>query len=228
MSLPPVRLVCLDLGGVLVRICGGWDEACRMARLQLPPDRVPDAQTVRRLAPISRAHESGKIDDAAFDQQIASAVGLLPEQVAAAANAWLKGAYPGAGDLGRRLSRTPGLWSACLSNTNSRHLRAMTTQGPNYLALEHLNWRFVSYDIGHMKPGPEIFAHVERTAAAEGIDPASIAYFDDNADNVAAGAARGWQAVRIDPDNPDADPPRQVEDELRRRDVAVTPGGDSQ
>ena len=33
------RVVCFDLGGVLVRICRSWDEACGHARL---PYRLPE------------------------------------------------------------------------------------------------------------------------------------------------------------------------------------------
>lgn len=49
--------------------------------------------------------------------------------------------------------------------------------------------RFVSGELGVLKPEPEIYAVVE---AATGIAPARLLFTDDSAANVAAAAARGW------------------------------------
>ena len=202
----PVRLVCLDLGGVLVRVCSDWSEACRTAKIDLPQGLTP--ATLPLLIDLGRRHESGLIDEPQFEREAAALTGVTPAQVAAAAEAWLKGAYPGASDLVARLSAHPMVRSACLSNTNPRHWRMMNSPGPNDLGLGRLTWRFLSYEIGQMKPAPAIYRHVEQ---ATGLAPESILLFDDNADNVAAAKARGWQAERVDPCG---DPLRQAGEHL--------------
>jgi 2-haloacid dehalogenase len=49
--------------------------------------------------------------------------------------------------------------------------------------------RFVSGELGVLKPEPAIYAAVE---AATGIAPDRLLFTDDSAENVAAAAARGW------------------------------------
>jgi FMN phosphatase YigB (HAD superfamily) len=211
----PIQLVGLDLGGVLIRVCRDWREACEAAKLEVPRHAF-DPEMTRRLGEINRQHESGRIDEAEFERQAAALTGLTPQQVAAAAAGWLRPVYPGAFDLvGRLAAAQPRVRSACLSNTNTRHWRMMNTPGPHQLGLDRLTYRFVSFEIGHMKPSAEIFRHVERQA---GFPPTSILFFDDNPDNVAAARAAGWHAQQIDPDR---DPPAQVREHLRGHGVEV-------
>ena len=214
----PVRLVCLDLGGVMIRICRDWDEACGDARFELRSRFASAAEVARHVAPIGRAYETGTIDDEEFDRRAAAALGLSTQQVAGAVDAWLIGPYPGARDLIRRLGRCDGIHSACLTNTNRRHWRAMTQPGQHELGLDELTWRFTSFDAGHMKPDAGIYAYAERFAAAAGVAPASILFFDDNPANVAAAASRGWHAEQIDPQG---DPPGQVRQHLERYSVRI-------
>lgn len=211
----PIQLVCLDLGGVLIRVCRDWQEACEAAKIELPRS-VFDPQIVRPLVEISRRYESGLIDDATFDREASALTGLSPDQVAAAAAGWLRPAYSGAFDLVGHLAKAhPRVRSACLSNTNTRHWRMMNTPGPHHLGLDRLTYRFVSFEIGHMKPAPEIFRHVEQAA---GLPAESILFFDDNPDNVAAARGAGWRAEQIDPER---DPPAQVREHLGRYEVTI-------
>ena len=51
-----------------------------------------------------------------------------------------------------------------------------------------------------MKPDAAMYAHVERVAAGEGIEPQSILFFDDHPANVAAARARAGarrQSIQI-------------------------------
>src|SRR5687768_11108458 len=114
-----IRLVCLDLGGVLVRICSGWEEACRATRVAMPAV-MKDPEVVKQVTALSRLHETGQIDDEAFDRRVAEIVGLSPEQVGKAAEAWLVERYSGAVELVEWLAKHPRLKGACLSNTNTR------------------------------------------------------------------------------------------------------------
>lgn len=49
-----------------------------------------------------------------------------------------------------------------------------------------------SLQVRSFKPDPEIYAAAEALAGCQGAD---LAFIDDRADNVAAAAARGWQAI---------------------------------
>jgi 2-haloacid dehalogenase len=72
----------------------------------------------------------------------------------------------------------------------------------NELAAEHIRCRFpfyttfdgwvLSYQHGFMKPDPRLYEVVERTCGRRG---AEILYLDDRPENIAAGAARGWQVI---------------------------------
>jgi 2-haloacid dehalogenase len=72
----------------------------------------------------------------------------------------------------------------------------------NDLAVEHVERNFpffknfdgyvYSYQVGVMKPGAKIYEAMESLCGRTGAD---IVYLDDRAENVAAGAARGWQAI---------------------------------
>ena len=72
----------------------------------------------------------------------------------------------------------------------------------NDLAVEHIRRSFpffsnfdgyiYSYKVGVMKPDAKIYEAMERMAGRRGSE---ILYLDDRAENVAAGAARGWQVI---------------------------------
>ena len=72
----------------------------------------------------------------------------------------------------------------------------------NDLAIEHIRRNFpffanfdgyiLSYEVGAMKPDPKIYEALENLSDKRG---AEILYLDDRPENVAAGAARGWQVI---------------------------------
>ncbi len=72
----------------------------------------------------------------------------------------------------------------------------------NDLAIEHVRRNFpffanfdgyiYSYEVGTMKPDPEIYKALENLAGRRGAD---IVYLDDRPENVAGGAARGWRVI---------------------------------
>ena len=179
------------------------------------PEVMKDPQTLKQVTTLSRLHETGQIDDGTFDRRVADIVGLTPQQVGKAAEAWLVERYTGAVELVEWLAKHPTLKSACLSNTNTRHWRQMTESAEVGLPLMKLTWQFVSFRIGYMKPAPEIHRAVERES---GLAPSQILFFDDNPANVAAAKACGWEAEVIDPSGDDS--PEQVMRSLRRRGLA--------
>jgi len=72
----------------------------------------------------------------------------------------------------------------------------------NDLAIEHIRRNFpffqnfdgyiYSYEVKAMKPEAPIYEALERMTGRRGAD---LVYLDDRAENIAAGAARGWRAI---------------------------------
>lgn len=83
-----------------------------------------------------------------------------------------------------------------------RGLPAFIFSNTNELAAEHIRRNFpfygnfdgyiLSYQHGAMKPDAPLYEVVERASARRG---AEILYLDDRPENIAAGAARGWQVI---------------------------------
>lgn len=77
----------------------------------------------------------------------------------------------------------------------------------NDLAIEHIRRAFpffrnfdgyiLSYEVGAMKPSAKIYEQLEELSGKSGNE---ILYLDDRQENIAAGAARGWQTIlQFDP-----------------------------
>lgn len=80
----------------------------------------------------------------------------------------------------------------------------------HYDFLAEFDRRFVSGHLGVTKPDPRIYAIVEEES---GIPAERLFFIDDRADNIAAAAARGWQAFHFtDPEESPADLARQLAD----------------
>lgn len=72
----------------------------------------------------------------------------------------------------------------------------------NDLAIEHIRRAFpffanfddyiLSYEVGAMKPAAKIYEALEAMTGKHG---AQLVYLDDRQENIAAGAARGWQTI---------------------------------
>lgn len=192
MSASSVQLVCFDLGRVLIRLCDGREDAAREAGIELP---ALDPDGWARWQATLEAYESGKLDTPRFFRQIATISGLSDDEHDRLLAAWLRGPQDGAEALLDEINRA-AIQSACLSNTNDHHWRLMTDpDGPHGLPLDLLDYRFASHRIGHCKPEPGIYRHVEQ---ATGVAGESILFFDDMPENVEAAQRRGWQAVRVE------------------------------
>jgi FMN phosphatase YigB (HAD superfamily) len=75
------------------------------------------------------------------------------------------------------------------SNTNELAVGHIRKHFPFF---SQFNGYVLSYEHGAMKPDTKLYEVVERTSQLRGAD---LLYLDDRPENVAAGAARGWQAV---------------------------------
>jgi FMN phosphatase YigB (HAD superfamily) len=218
-------VICFDLGGVIIRTCASWEEACRAAGLEYRPV-VDTAEVQERIRRVDLLHQAGRMTDDEFFREIARAIGgvCTPEEIDRIHDAWLLGEYAGFQELISELNDR-GLPTACLSNTNQRHWELMEGRRSSLVSAAHhafpafrnLRHRHASHLLGMLKPSPEIYRKFATTLAGElhghggeEISPESIVFFDDREENVAAAVAAGWRATRIDPSGDTAGQIRRV------------------
>lgn len=201
------HLVVFDLGRVMIRLCSGWQDACRRAGVPWR-DEIAAPEMQRRLINHMIEHETGRIDDNIWATRTANEAGITPAQALAISHHWLAEPCPGFHALLDRLDDA-NIRTACLSNTNALHWRLMSEgDGPTRLPLDRLTFRFASHLIGAMKPDASVYRHVEKTT---GVPPRAIVFFDDAVPNVEGARARGWSAQHIDPAG---DPASQIAEAL--------------
>jgi HAD superfamily hydrolase (TIGR01509 family) len=189
-----IRLVCFDLGGVLVRV-RAWSDACKAAGVAVrSPDHV-DLGSVWR--PIAHEHETGQLTRPAWAERLCAATrGLYSvDELCRIHDATLLGEYDGVADVVDRL-RAAGVSTACLSNTNEAHWNRMLTDERAYPSVRRLEHRLASHLLGVAKPDEAAYRAVEN---ATGRLAAEILFFDDVPANVDAARRIGWNAEIIDP-----------------------------
>ena len=191
MSAADKRLICFDLGGVLVRICRSWEEGLHAAGLDADRGWTP-ADSGGAHHDLVTAYTVGAINDDAFFEGLACVSGgaYSASDFRAIHAAWIIGEYPGSAETLGEL-RAAGLTLACLSNTNGSHWGTMLGW-PSLRALHH---RHASHLLGVAKPEPAIYS---KCAAACGAAPERIVFFDDLVENIDAARAVGWDAVLVD------------------------------
>lgn len=86
-----------------------------------------------------------------------------------------------------RALRAKGVPVFALTNFGVHSFAFAETQ---YEFFREFDRRFVSGEMGVIKPDPEIYRRVE---ADSGVAPERLLFTDDKAENVGAAAARGWQ-----------------------------------
>ena len=95
-----IRLVCFDIGGVVVRICRSRTEGCAAAGVDVREPARWDEVKAARLALVHR-HQVGRIDGTTFAEEISALWGGLysPAEIMGIHRAWLLDEYEGIGDL---------------------------------------------------------------------------------------------------------------------------------
>lgn len=188
-----IRVVCFDLGGVVIRICRTWEEGAAAAGLPVRDGLNARLQTnLKSVQTLVVEHQTGRMAGhryfAAFSELLD---GLYsPTEVERVHQAWMFDEYEGVGSVIEELNQA-GIVTAALSNTNESHWMQLDA----YSAFRSITHRFASHIIGHHKPDSGAYAHVESALDA----PAdSILFFDDLEENVNAARSRGWHAAHID------------------------------
>jgi HAD superfamily hydrolase (TIGR01509 family) len=179
---PDFDVLLFDLGGVLVElgdfpILPAWTS---LTEAQLR-DRWLHADAVR-------AFESGRIDEATFATAVVAEFDLqvTPELFLDTFRQWPRGLYPGAVSFLQKLGEAHPI--ACLSNTNRLHWPQFEAE-PGFL--DCFANRFVSFELGLMKPDLDIFQHVSQALE---VDTQRILFLDDNQLNVDSARQAGLTA----------------------------------
>jgi FMN phosphatase YigB (HAD superfamily) len=140
-------------------------------------------------SPLLRQYETGAINTAQFYEGVCAASGYdggLAEFGTAFADIFteIKPMTALHGAL-----RAGGVPTWVFSNTNELAERHIRSRFPFF---SRFDGYVLSYEHGAMKPDPRLYEVVERKTGRSGAD---ILYLDDRAENVEAGAARGWRVV---------------------------------
>ena len=179
-------VVAFDLGKVLV------DFDYSIAARKIAARSKKSLAEIRVLIEQSRFildYETGRLTRREFYAQVREATGFsgtLEEFGGFFADIFTE--IPPMVELHARI-RQRGIATYIFSNTNDlavEHVRR------NFPFFANFDGYIYSYEVGTMKPDPGIYEALEKLANRRGAD---IVYLDDRPENVAGGAARGWQAI---------------------------------
>jgi len=181
-----IPIIVFDLGKVLVDF--DYSIAARRiaARSTQPPENL---DAFLSSSPALVHFETGLITRQEFFEQVRSATGFLGD------NHEFGGMFadiftemPPMIELHAELRRR-GFKTYIFSNTNDlaiEHIRR------NFPFFQNFDGYIFSYEVRAMKPDAPIYEALEDMTGRRG---AEIIYIDDRAENIAAGAARGWRTI---------------------------------
>jgi len=183
-----IRLVLFDVGGVLVELSG-------LAMMLSWLGHRLTAEQTRTLwltSPLVRLFETGKMEPAAFADQMIAELGLRVGNEEFLSELYTRSPriFPGAVELVRRV---PCCYvRATLCNTNALQWQALMGRHDLVGAFDH---HFASHLTGKIKPDEEAFQHVLATLDCEGSE---TLFLDDSQLNVAAATRVGMVAYQVE------------------------------
>jgi len=174
-----VKVVCFDLGGVLVRICTSWPEAMDSAGVFGMPQGGRQFQDCQAFD----EYQAGEIDEDTYLARLSGHLGGISDREARNVhNGILRDSYPGTLRLVMDLE-SHGIQTGCLSNTSGLHWHEMT-ETDRFPAIARLQTKAASHVERLSKPDPAFYRLFETRA---GVRPEEVLNFDDVAENVEAG-----------------------------------------
>ena len=175
-----------DLGKVLV----DFDYSIAARKIAARSSKAPeDLHAFLGSSPLLVDYESGRLTRQTFYEAIRDAIGFrgdLTEFGNYFAEIFTE--MPGTIALHAEL-RQRGFKTYIFSNTNDLAIEHVRRDFPFF---KNFDGYIFSYEIGAMKPLPEIYSAMEKMCGQRGAD---LIYIDDRAENIAAGAARGWRTI---------------------------------
>lgn len=180
-----IEVVLFDLGGVLIELSPLQSLGRFFA------ERDEDAVWRRWLAcPWVRRFERGGCDPDTFARGMVESWSMTasPEDFLEAFVRWPRGLMPGARELATSVRSRVAV--GCLSNTNALHAARHASEEAVYDLFDH---RFLSHELGLVKPDRAIYDHVLATLACPA---SSVLFLDDNQINVDGARSVGLCAER--------------------------------
>ncbi len=178
-----VALVLFDLGGVLIDV-GGVEPMRSLAGIG------SDEELWHRwlASPWVRCFERGECSAHEFAAGVVDEwhLDLGAAAYLAAFTSWMSGPVAGAAELVAQVQASVPV--GCLSNINALHWATIASDSPIFDRLDH---RFLSFEIGLVKPDAEIFEYV---ATRLDTPRDQVLFLDDNQINVHAAEAAGFSA----------------------------------
>ncbi len=179
-------VIIFDLGKVLVDF--DWSIAAKKIAVR---STTPPEQFHHHLAtsPVLWQYECGLLTRQEFFEAIRTAIGF--QGTDAEFNGYFAAIFT---EIAPMIAlhaelRQRGHKTYILSNTNDLAIELVRRDFPFF---KNFDGYIFSYEVGAMKPQPEIYAAMEKMCGRRGTD---LIYLDDRAENIAAGAARGWRAI---------------------------------
>jgi putative hydrolase of the HAD superfamily len=182
----PIDIVLFDLGGVLLEV-GGVAPMRELSGIDTDEElwaRWLSCRWVQQL-------EAGQCTPDEFAAGVVADwdLSVTPAEFLATFGAWVNQPFPGAVALVTATADVARV--GCLSNTNAfqwdAHFGALPLMGS-------FEFRFLSFELGLVKPDPAIF---EAVAAVLPAAPDRVLFLDDNAVNVDAATAYGFAARHV-------------------------------
>lgn len=191
-----IKNIVFDLGDVIINI-----DVPRAAQSFATLSGLETAEVMRLFeeGKLFRQFETGQLDAPGFRLHVRQLLDNSTWEDAEIDTAWnsLLLELPAERiELIRELSKTYRLF--LLSNTSSIHIEAVNKILHKASGVERLDdlfeTIFLSYEMGIMKPHPEIY---ERLLEEAGIQADETLFLDDNADNIRAASALGIQTIHV-------------------------------
>jgi HAD superfamily hydrolase (TIGR01509 family) len=182
----PIELVLFDLGGVLIEL-GGVESMNALTGIE------SEDELWRRwlTCPWVRRFERGDCSPDEFADGMVDEwqLTVAPAAFLDAFAAWPLGPLPGAEALVAAVRAV--VPTGCLSNTNALHWDRNFSTWP---ILDAFDFRFLSFELGVLKPDAELFDRVAELLPAP---RDRVLFLDDNAINVDGARAAGFAAVTV-------------------------------
>jgi putative hydrolase of the HAD superfamily len=178
--------IIFDLGKVLV----DFDYSIAARKIAARSSKAPeDLHAFLGSSPLLVEFESGRVTRAQFFDAVRDAVGFQGDLVEF-------------GKFFAEIFAPIEPMIALHAELRQRCLPTFIFSNTNDLATEHIRRDFpffqnfdgyiLSYEVGAMKPQPEIYEAMEKMSGRRGAD---LIYIDDRAENIEGGKARGWRAI---------------------------------
>lgn len=196
--------VVFDVGKVLAQAHMQWKNA--LAASGLAYSDSPLLEKYLYDLPQYLPYEGGQISEETYLAALAEEFGLRDLVEARHLHRSIIGdEYPGVYEVIQEL-KSKGIETATLSNNNPIHWAWFTESG-KYPAIEGIQHLVASFQLGHFKPEPAIYAaFCDRL----GWKASDLVFLDDSEKNVLAAREAGWVAHVINEVEPQADQIRRL------------------